>query len=420
MTNGFSGSGRQGRGWAVAGSRSERWKNALRALLCAVLLAMCGPAVRAAADSVRADASRSGLESGWFGRRLALDLWLDRAVPFRAFTLDAPPRLVLDFAGLDWTGFDAAQLSGEIRVGRIEEGWSRMVVDLSGPLALRSAEIRPDAGGARLEVRLTRVSAAAFAAASGAPPGVWPAGAAARTAALAGAGGVMVAIDPGHGGIDPGALRDGVAEKDVVLAFARALADELAGAGFRVLLTRAGDDFVALDERLALAQAAGADLFLSIHTNAVVDERLGGAIAFTRSERGSTGAAAARAREENAADRLASLADVAPADPVRAVLADLARRETDARSARLADTLVAALAPAVALAPGYPRQSADFQVLRAPEMPSVLLELGFLSNPSDRAGLTSPEWQAEAAAAARRGIERWIAEDAALSAQFRR
>jgi N-acetylmuramoyl-L-alanine amidase len=427
MTNGFSGRGRQGQGRQVGPSRSNRKAFAGLALAAAVLAAIaCGGAGRAGegAGPARADASRSEISTGWFARRLSLGLWLDRPVPFRAFTLDAPPRLVLDFAGLDWSGFSAAQLQGDetrgrVRVGRIRDGWSRMVVDLPGPLALRSAEIRPLAGGARLEVRLARAGAADFAARSGAPPGAWP-GAAPRPPAAVGAGEVTVAIDPGHGGIDPGALRAGVAEKDVVLAFAEALRDALVAAGFRTIMTREGDDFLPLDARVGAARAAGADLLLSIHTNASDAPGATGAIVFTRSERGSNPAAADRARQENAADSLAGLATVGAGDPVRAVLAEMARAETDVRSAGLADSLVAAMAREVGLARGYPRQSADFQVLRSPEMPSVLVELGFLSNPADRADLTSPAWRARAADAVRAGIEAWLEHDAALSARFRR
>ena len=401
----------------MTGSRSNRWHFAVALVLAAVVAPGLGSAVLAGPETgavARADAARSGVATAWFGRRLSFRLQLDRPVPFRVFTLDAPPRVVADFAGLDWSGFDPAAVAPGLRVGRIQPGWSRLVLALPAPLALRSAELVPDAGGARLEVRLARVSAADFARVSGAPPGVWPAGAPARAAPVArGNGAVTVAIDPGHGGIDPGAVRDGVLEKQVALAFARDLRDTLLAAGFRVALTRDGDDFVALDDRVAAARAAGADLLLSIHCNAVEDRAVSGAITFTRSERGSSPAALARARQENAADAVAGLAAIAPGDPVHAVLADIARNRTDARSARLAESLVAAFGPVVGLAPGYPRQAANFHVLRAPDLPSVLVELGFLSNPADRAAMTAPAWRRGAARAVRDGLEDWLATEAA-------
>ncbi|MFT3975274.1 MAG: N-acetylmuramoyl-L-alanine amidase [Amaricoccus sp.] len=380
---------------------------------------MTGLACRAA-EPAHADGARSSLREGWFGRSLEVGIALDRPVPFRVFTLDGPPRLVLDFAGLDWAGFDPRDIrrdGGEaaIRVGRIGPDWSRLVLDLTGPQALVTAEMQPDGPGARLRVTLRRTSPEAFAAASGAPPGVWPSGGL-PSPAVQGTGAVLVAIDPGHGGIDPGAIRDGAEEKDLVLAFGLALRDALAGRGFRVMMTRDGDDFVALADRVALARQAGADVFLSLHVNAESTPAVAGAIAFTRADRGSSPGAAARARVENAADGLAGLD---PGDPVGAVLAGVARIETDARSGVLADALVDALRP-VATVWAEPRQAANFEVLRAPDMPSVLLELGFLSSPADLAALTSPDWRRGTADALAAGLQGWLAQDAALAAKLRR
>ena len=212
----------------------------------------------------------------------------------------------------------------------------------------------------------------------GRPPGVWPSGGL-PPPAVRGAGDLTVAIDPGHGGIDPGAVRDGAQEKSLVLAFGLALRDALVARGFRVVMSREGDDYVPLADRVAGARRAGADLFLSIHLNAESDPGVAGVIAFTRADRGTSEQASARARLENAADTLAGLDAVELGDPVRDVLVGMARTETDARSGILADALVAALRP-VAAVWAEPRQAADFEVLRAPDMPSVLLELGFLSN----------------------------------------
>lgn len=351
------------------------------------------------------DPGRSEVRPGWFGRSLALDLALSEPVPFRVFTLDAPPRLVVDLAGVDPQDAAGASVSGatadSLRIGRIGPGWARLVLALPGPLAIETAElVQDERAGQRLEVRLGRVSPEAFAAAAGAPPGVWPAGAPARAApGVSGQKGLLVALDPGHGGIDPGAVREGVAEKDVVLAFAEALRTSLLAAGFRVMLTREGDDFVALDARTAMAAADGADVFLSIHSNAVADPAVAGAIAFTLSERGSTSAAASRAAAENAADRVAGLEGPASDASVQAALADLARIETGARASALARTLIARLAPVAGGPQAQPLQSANFRVLATARQPAVLLEIGFLSNAGDRARVGDPAWRADAAAA---------------------
>lgn len=359
------------------------------------------------------DAGRSAIRPGWFDRSLALDLALSAPVPFRVFTLDASPRLVVDLAGVDLQGIDPASLpgagAGALRLGRIGPGWARIVLALPAPLAVETAELVPDeAGGQRLEVRLGRVAPDAFAAASGAPPGVWPSGASGRTApGIAGRKGLLVALDPGHGGIDPGAVREGIAEKDMVLAFAETLRTSLLAAGYRVLLTRDTDDFVALDARTAEAGAAGADVLLSIHSNAVADPAVAGAIAFTLSERGSTSAAASRAAAENAADRVAGLDAPAPDGAVQAVLADLARIESGARSAALARALVARLAPVTGGTQGQPLQSANFRVLATARQPAILLEIGFLSNAGDRARMSDPAWRADAAAAITAALADW-------------
>lgn len=411
MTNGFS-AGSRGRGASVL---------ATLATCGLLLLALFG---RVAAETpAHADASASFLREGWFARRLDVGIVLDRAVPFRVFTLDGPPRLVVDFAGLDWAGFDPRDVrrdggASPVRVGRIGPAWSRLVVDLDAPQALDTAEMRAVAGGVRLDVRLRRVGAAAFAAASGPPPGVWPSGGL-PPPVVRGAGDVTVAVDPGHGGIDPGAVREGVEEKALVLAFGLAFRDALVARGFRVLMTREADDYVPLAERVADARAAGADVFVSIHLNAETDPGVAGAIAFTRADRGTSARATARARAENAADALAGLDAVEPGDPVRDVLVGMARTETDVRSGALADALVAALRP-VAAVWSEPRQAADFEVLRAPDMPSVLLELGFLSNPGDRAALQSPGWRADAGAALASGLEDWLTQDQTLAGKLRR
>lgn len=411
MTNGFS----------VRNRLDPRALLAIVALAAALLASASGRA--AAQDPARADAAASLLREGWFSRSLDFEVALDRPVPFRVFTLDAPPRLVLDFEDLDWSGFDPRDIRRDggdppIRVGRIGAGWSRLVLDLDAPLALETAEMQADGVGTRLGVALRRVGAEAFAAASGAPPGVWPSGGQ-PSPAVRGAGDVTVAIDPGHGGIDPGAVQGNVQEKSLVLDVGLALRDALIVRGFRVFMTREDDGFIALADRVDAARQAGADVFLSIHLNSEKTPEVAGAIAFTRADRGSSPRAAARAREENASDMLAGLEAVQPGDPVRDILVGMARAETDIRSAVLADALVAALGP-VATVWAEPRQSADFEVLRAPDMPSVLLELGFLSNPGDRAALLSAAWRADAADALAAGMEDWLARDADLASKLRR
>ena len=375
---------------------------ALIAVLAAAL-----PAGGARPDTVPARLSSAGSEvaGGLFGWSLTPRLRLDRATAFRVYTLDDPMRLVVDLEGVDIAGFnpEAIALPGtatRLRVARTRPGWTRLVLDLARPMALSSAEIRFDAGGALLEIRLDRVSADEFAAAAGAPP----VAAMPETGVLP----ITIVLDPGHGGVDPGAMREGVSEKDVALTFAGDLRAALLAAGaFRVVLTRETDRFVPLADRVATARAAEAGAFLSIHVNAVPDPAIAGIIAFTRSEAGSSRAASDRAAFENRADAVAGLATSPPPDPARDLLTEIARRDGAARGDRMARALAGALAPLVGATTQDPLQSANFQVLGAPGIPSVLLELGFLSNDADRANMLDPRWRAAASAAIAEALLAW-------------
>lgn len=348
-------------------------------------------------------------KAGWFGRWLELTLTLETPAAYRVFILDEPPRLVVDLATDELAGLDpatvpaAAGLDG-VEVGRLPQGWSRLVAALGAPLAPEMVEL----DGRVLHLRLARVPAAEFAGRSGPPPGVWAGTApASRPASPPGDGGLVVAIDAGHGGIDPGAVAGGLEEKTVVLAFAEILSERLARDGMHPVMIRAGDVFLPLEERVARARAAGADILLSLHSNAVADPTVRGAIVFTRSDRSSNPEAAARALIENAADR-AGGPMAAGLDPrVFSSLAQMSRNATDRRSAAAGAALVAALGQAEAGLSRYPRQSAAFVVLGAPDLPSVLLELGFLSSPEDRASLAAPAWRLRAAEAVRRGLRDW-------------
>lgn len=359
-----------------------------------------------------AGAATLDAEAGWFGRWLELTLTLETPAAYRVFILDGPPRLVVDLAtdelaGLDPAGGPAVAGLGGVEVGRLPQGWSRLVAALGGPFAPEAVEL----DGRVLRLRLARVAATDFAARSGAPPGVWAGdvGHGRPAAPPPGDGGLVVAIDAGHGGVDPGAVAGGLEEKAVVLAFAEVLADRLGRDGMHPVLIRDGDVFLPLEERVARARAAGADILLSLHSNAVADPAVRGAIVFTRSDRSSNPEAAARALVENAADR-AGGPMAAGLDPrVFSSLAQMSRNATDRRSAAAGAALVAALGQAEAGLSRYPRQSAAFVVLGAPDLPSVLLELGFLSSPEDRAGLAAPAWRLRAAEAVRRGLRDWAA-----------
>jgi N-acetylmuramoyl-L-alanine amidase len=220
----------------------------------------------------------------------------------------------------------------------------------------------------------------------------------------------LVVLDPGHGGQDPGAISaSGRYEKNVTLAVARAVADQLRQTHrYRVLLTRDGDRFVRLGDRVALARRREADLFLSIHADSLAADRATrGASVYVRADDASDTDAEALALRENRADQLAESAPPGDVNEVVAILLDLASRDTPRLSSRFAGLLTASLGHDLTLRHNALR-AANFKVLSAPDIPSALLELGYLSNPADEALLFSDAGRAELAAAVVAAIDRFF------------
>ncbi|WP_341365801.1 N-acetylmuramoyl-L-alanine amidase [Yoonia sp. BS5-3] len=350
------------------------------------------------------DPDRSRIQDGWW--RLEIELGLSDIVPYRIFTLDAPRRLVIDFEGLDAENLDLSDiLSGDrataLRFGPFQPGWSRMVIDLSEPLLVDKAGMQRSPEGADLNIVLKRASPAEFAAAAGAPDA---AGAIAPTQVPERdrhvAHDFVVVLDPGHGGIDPGAERSGINEADLMLTFANEVAELLQGvAGIKVVLTRDRDVFVPLFTRMSIARAAKADLFISLHADALAEDAATGASIYTLAT-DSQDRAAAQLVERHERDDLLSGVDLdAQGDRVATALMDLARAETGPAGQRFADMLVRAMTSEGVRMNSRPRREGAFAVLSAADFPSVLIEVGFLSSAQDRAVLTSAEGRARIARA---------------------
>jgi len=220
----------------------------------------------------------------------------------------------------------------------------------------------------------------------------------------------LVMLDPGHGGKDPGAIGiSGVHEKTIALAAALELRRQLLATGrYRVELTRTRDVFVSLDDRVARARARKAALFVSLHADAVPDRKVRGASVYTLANTASDAQTAALARRENAADRFGAAAfrDVPP--EVGRILASLVRQETRLGSSRIAQALVRDLDRDVKLL-ANPARHAGFRVLTAADIPSVLVEMGFMSNREDEAALRRPAHRSHVAAAMKRAVDGYFA-----------
>ncbi len=368
------------------------------------------------------------------GRDTRLSFILQSCVPSEPYLLQNPSRAIVDLPEVNFQidpaeGLSSAarrdkrqehasaetpSLIASYRFGRLAPGKSRIVVDLTGPAAIVSSTCAAIPGAAELTLVLTPSSEAAFKAAARAgaarqaqaepappPP---PAPASEKP---------VVVIDPGHGGVDTGALgRNHAIEKNVTLAFAKTLADKLrASDRYRVVLTRDDDVFVPLGERVRIARRLNAALFVSVHADALASNsaEVTGATVYTVSDRASDAEAARIAEHENMADSAAGEEAKENANDVNDILFDLTRRETRAFSHVFARSLTEYFKVAGRLNKN-PRRSAGFVVLKAPDVPSVLLELGYLSNAADVADLDSADWRDKETSQVAKAIEAFFAQ----------
>lgn len=397
------------------------------ALLVVVLATMVGPtaAAQELTGLARLDAGASRIAgSGWSG--VSVELRLSQPVPWRVRVMDGPPRLVMDFREVEFGPVEALAKTTdrvrEVRAGAFRPGWSRLVMELAGPMVVETAGMRTGEG-ARIAVTLRKADAAEFAARAGAaePPG-WALPRAADLPRRAqGSGPLTVVLDPGHGGIDPGAERGGISEASLMLTLARELKEALLRDGtFRVAMTREEDVFVPLEARITRARAAGGQVFVSLHADAIAEGEAVGATLYTLAEEASDAAAAALAERHDRDDLLAGIDLTGHDDLVAGVLMDLARTETGPRNERLALALEAAIKGQGLAMHRHPRQAASFSVLKSPDMPSILVETGFMSSDADLARLRDPAWRARMIAALVDGLKGWAREDAALKEMLRR
>lgn len=343
-------------------------------------------------------------------RPVSLVIGLSRAVPHRIAIIDDPPRLVVDLRETSVPdGPAGADDPLALRWGPAPQGGARAVLPLPGPMALDHAHMTA-AAQAALTIDLAPVAPEAF------QPRPDPNGVLrglpepARTDAgptAAADGRLRVVLDPGHGGFDPGAQVDGVSEAALMLGFSLELATVLRELGVEVVLTRENDSFVALEDRTTVARARGADLFISLHADALPAGEAAGATIYVWDAQSNDRAARQLALMHDRSDILAGL-DLSDADEdVSHALMDLARLDTQPRSADAARVLAAELNAAGVQMHRIPIRGAAFSVLKSPDIPSLLIELGFLTDPDDRANLLDPAWRARMARALAAGIIAW-------------
>jgi N-acetylmuramoyl-L-alanine amidase len=362
--------------------------------------------------------------------RFILDL--DKPIQFRAFALADPYRVVVDIPQISFklaagTGIAGRGLVKAFRYGLVMPGGSRIVFDLTGPAKIANSYVLEAANDQppRLVLELEEVDRTVFVQ-SLAPenrPELRPAIAEANAAvvpAVASAAAKpasppdtrpLVVIDPGHGGIDNGTQAGGEMEKNLVLGFGLALRDRIEKSGkYRVVMTRDDDTFIPLNDRVKVARNQSAALFVSIHADAL-PRREGdaqGATIYTLSDKASDAEAERLAEAENKSDAIGGVNLTDEPTEVADILIDLAQRETRTFSNRFALLLMGEMKNTVRMHK-HPLKSAGFRVLKAPDVPSVLVELGYVSNKGDLEHLVSENWRTKTVGSMAQAIDAFFA-----------
>lgn len=369
----------------------------VRAPILALALGLAVGTVTGISEPRAADPIVTGVRLGEQPDATRLVVDLTDSVGFSVFTLDNPYRLVIDLPLVSWSlapGIEASRLGvvEGFRYGRFDSQTSRIVVDMAGPVEVVSAFLIPPQGPSqyRLVFDLRGIGRDAFLAALRPSPAPAQRTQPVSILEVRPEGKPVIAIDPGHGGIDPGTIGvTGIQEKNVTLAMARELRQALEKSGqFEVILTRDSDTFVPLRERVARARAAGAELFLSLHADSVGNATVRGASVYTLSETASDKEAGELASKENQADVIGGVDLGQQTGDVAAILISLAQRESMNASASFANRLIPELASQGRVLRNTHR-FAGFAVLKAPDVPSVLVELGYLSNRNDESLLAA-------------------------------
>ena len=407
------------------------WLRAVIACIAApaLILFLCMGSAQLRAETTLAKDARVGGDA----ERTRFVADLSKKVSFRVFTLADPYRVIIDMPDVNFQlpaglGRKGKGLVSAYRYGLIAPGKSRIVIDANAPVLVEKARVLKGKGKepVRLVVDLKKTDRKTFLANLTKQPAAKQPAKQTKTADVPlpnaappavrkrrGNGNKpIVVIDPGHGGVDPGAIsRSGLKEKDVVFDFAKMLRNEIKKRGrLKPMLTREIDVYVPLRERVAFARRNGASLFISIHADSVpgrFSRKASGATVYTLSERASDSEARALAAKENRSDIIAGVDLPNESDEVTNILIDLAQRETKNLSITFAGTLISGLKGDTPLRKKTHR-FAGFRVLKAPDVPSVLVELGYISNPADAKRLKSKSWRKEMATSVSKAIENYF------------
>lgn len=355
--------------------------------------------------------------------RTRLVIELSDPVNLRTFALANPDRVVIDMPEVSWrlgapplpSGFGAIK---SYRYGQFRAGNSRMVIDLNQPVTVSDALVLPPSSGFgyRVVIDLFPTTHAKFDSLAG-----WPADlkkresdaeklaaliAAQQSPPAKGAGKKIIVLDPGHGGLDSGTIGvNGLMEKDLALAEGLKLRRILQSRGYTVFMTRDNDTFIPLRQRVAIARADRADLFIALHADSNPDPETTGTSIYTLNDGRSDREASALARRENQSDVIAGVDLSGDNNPVAPILINLAQRDTRNKSSEFATHALKSISQVTELLAHSPHRSASLAVLVAPDVPAVLIELGYLSNHGDAAQMNTDAWRGRVANAIAEAVD---------------
>jgi N-acetylmuramoyl-L-alanine amidase len=377
---------------------------------------LAAPAIEEPSNAEPAVATGVRLSGDDTQTRLTIDL--SRRIDMRAFPLAEPYRVVIEIPQVTFrlppnAGDQGQGIIKAFRYGLVMSGVSRIVIDLTGPVRVTKAVVHDAAGGqpAQMVLDIAAVDRETFLRAAAIDNHLPRPRLQTRAEERAGDSRPVVVIDAGHGGIDPGTRApSGELEKDLTLAFATVLRGKLEATGkYRVMMTRTDDTFIELSERVQIARQQRAQLLLSIHCDALArgDGDAQGATVYTLSDQASDGEAQRLADAENRADVIAGVDLADEPNEIADILIDLAQRETRSFSAAFARSVVKDMGAAARMHK-HPLKSGGFKVLKAPDVPSVLIELGYVSSARDLKQLVSETWRSHTADAITRAVQEYF------------
>jgi N-acetylmuramoyl-L-alanine amidase len=357
----------------------------------------------------------------------SFQLKLDEAMPFKVYSLNYPNRIVLElhtaaYNSLEDFDIKSSPLLGEIKFKNLVSGWSTITIPIDNPAKVQNLAMKPhkvDASKVVLSFELFPIVQQEF-------DGIveifshpiidQPSVTIKNNFYDSKNNNLIVVIDPGHGGLDPGAQVKTIREADLMLSLAQVVVEEIKRLdNTEVILTRTSDQFTSLDKRLMLAVQAGADLFISLHADTVEKGKAYGTTVYTLSKEASD-QASARLAARHGGNELISGVDLTGADTaITSALMDLLRRENTVRSDAFSKSIIKNLEDLSIKLNSKPSRKANFSVLKLPSVPSVLIETGFMSASSDLQNLQDRDWAEKFAVAISSGILEWVAGDQLLS-----